>query len=437
MKVCRSTLLALLLMQTVGGQSSSFGAGVLTGSAFDSHHQPVASARITLLGSGTVSFTFETDRTGVYRASVPDGTYLVHAQSAGQGEATAGPVLVAASKTTRLDVILGPPIASQPEFFDEPSFVVAGVTDNTYRGGHGSDTILRSAENLANATASLSKQSPDATNADPHHALGEIEERSGHPVEAAQDFQRAAEFNPTESNLFDWGSELLAHRAPKPAADVFTKGAQLFPRSARMLLGLATAWYSANAYETAARVFFQACDLHPNDPQPYLFLSQVKSREITQLPGYRERLGRFAGLQPDNAVAQYSYAAAVWDGRSGPDDTGARGQATRLLKAALTIDSGLGAAHLELGIIEASAGNYAAAIRSYQQAIQASPNLEEAHYRLSEAYRITGDRTHAAEELALYNRLSRQSAEKLERQRKQILQYVIAMRDSSVTQPVK
>ena len=42
-----------------------------------------------------------------------------------------------------------------PPYFDEPKFIVAGVTDASQRGGHGSDPVLRSAESLAKETASL------------------------------------------------------------------------------------------------------------------------------------------------------------------------------------------------------------------------------------------------------------------------------------------
>src|SRR5882762_8942700 len=49
-----------------------------------------------------------------------------------------------------------------PEFFDEPQFTVAGVTDPTNLGGHGSDTTVRTRESLAKATATLGR-SPDAS----------------------------------------------------------------------------------------------------------------------------------------------------------------------------------------------------------------------------------------------------------------------------------
>jgi tetratricopeptide (TPR) repeat protein len=52
-----------------------------------------------------------------------------------------------------------PKAPGPPEFFDEPQFTVAGVTDATNLGGHGSDTILRTKEAFAKETASLSRNS--------------------------------------------------------------------------------------------------------------------------------------------------------------------------------------------------------------------------------------------------------------------------------------
>ena len=41
-----------------------------------------------------------------------------------------------------------------------------------------------------------------------HNLLGEIEEKDGKFVEAANEYETAAHMDPSESNLFDWGSEL-------------------------------------------------------------------------------------------------------------------------------------------------------------------------------------------------------------------------------------
>src|SRR5579862_5157954 len=275
---------------------------------------------------------------------------------------------------------------SPPPYFDEPKFIVSGVTDPSQRGGHGSDPVLRSAESLAKATA----------------ALGTGTATDANPLEAVRELQRAAEVDPSETHLFDWGTELLVHRAADQAVEVFTNGHRLFPRSTRTLLGLAVALYSRGSYDQAAQRFFEAADLSPADPAPYLFLGKISAGAISGAPGFAERMERFARLQPDNAWANYYYAATLV--RTSP-------QARTLLEKAVRLDPQLGDAFLLLGIDYADEGNFNQAIAAYRSAIAASPQLEEPHYRLAMAYRNTGQADQARKELDLYEQLRKQSAE--------------------------
>ena len=138
-------------------------------------------------------------------------------------------------------------------------------------------------------------------------------------------YQRAAELDPSEPYFFDWGSELLLHRAVEPAIEVFNKGNRLFPHSARMLVALGVAWYSNGSYEQAAQRLCEASDLNPGDPKAYLFLGKIQSVETTQSECSTERLARFAKLQPENALANYYYAVNLWKRRKGPDDAASSG----------------------------------------------------------------------------------------------------------------
>lgn len=402
--LCRRLLLLLVWTPLTYAQS-----GVLTGKVIDSHQVPVSNVTISLLRDGEKqAATTKTDAQGVYRFTVPGGKYNLRV---GDDEKTKL-VIVSEGKVNTVDLLI-----NQAEFFDEPQFTVAGVTDNTYRGGHGSDTVLRSSETLAKETAALgSKNSP-----------GDEYERSGHALEAAQEFQRMAEVDPSERNLFDWGADLLKHRAPQAAVAVFTKGVRLFPASVRMTLGVATAYYDAGDYEQAAKWFFKAADIDPSNPTPYLFLGKVQTEAITQSTGYRQRMERFARLQPNNALANYYYALCLWNSTH-------NSQPKFWLKKALTLDPHLGLAYLQLGIVDDSEQKHSEAIAAYRKAVDAAPDLEEAHYRLAEAYRITGDTPNSEKELATYRKLSKSSAEKVERERREIQQFVIALKQSDKSQ---
>jgi len=298
--------------------------------------------------------------------------------------------------------------AAQPQYFDPPSFIVAGVTDYTNRGGHGSDAVLRSAEALAKATASLSSGLP----------AGEAQEKAGNPLEALRAYQRAVELDASEPHIFDLGTELLRHHAAEQAAEVFTRGAKLFPRSQRMLLGCAAACYARGMYDQGREWFFRAADLDPSDPAPYLFLGKAQSSDITESAGYAERMERFAKLHSDNAWANYYFAVSL--SRRNPEDAKAR----TLLEKAVRLDPQLAAAWLQLGILFVASNDQEKAVAAWQKAIAADPEMEEAHYRLAQAYRRMGEPAKAKTELALYEQLSKQSAERVERERAATKQFV-------------
>lgn len=498
----------------------------------DSQGHPIAGASVYLQAKGAKEISIaRTDSNGSYRFhSLPDGVYTLRAEMSGFHEATSGPLTLGKGNAKRVDLTLKPSGAAEPknssaeslEFFDEPQFTVAGVTETMNPGGHGSDAILRTTEALAKETVSLKKEpsplpaSPavaseeslreaverqpadfDANHrlgkwladngksrealpylerasqiepgdyvnayesafayadsgeykrartkvrsllarqdkAELHHLLGDLEEKMGNPLEAVREYQRAADLEASESNLFDWGAELLMHRAVEPAIEVFTKGHRLFPRSARMLVGLGVASYARGSYDQAALRLCEAADLNPDDPNPYLFLGKMLSVETVQSDGVVERLGRFARLQPGNSLANYFYALSLWKRRKGREDTENLARAESLLKKAVELDPKLGAAYLQLGILYSDREDFPEAISAYQRAIEASPWLEEAHYRLAQAYTRTGEKLKAQEELQLYDQISKETAAEVERERREIQQFVYTLRGRTSASP--
>ena len=87
-----------------------------------------------------------------------------------------------------------------------------------------------------------------------HNLLGQIEEKEGNFVSAANEFKAAAHMEPSESNLFDWASELLLHRTLEPAIEVFRQGAERYPKSPRMAIGMGIALYSRGKYARGREV---------------------------------------------------------------------------------------------------------------------------------------------------------------------------------------
>ena len=115
-----------------------------------------------------------------------------------------------------------------------------------------------------------------------HNLLGEIEEQDGKFVAAANEFEAAAHMDPSESNLFDWGSELLLHRTLGPAVEVFQHATERYPGSPRLAIGLGMAFYSRGNYDDAVKSLLRAADLNPYDPRCYLFLSKAYDSSPSQ-----------------------------------------------------------------------------------------------------------------------------------------------------------
>ncbi len=536
---CLLALIAVLVPTVAQAQAQSEAApATLQGSVRDAKARPVAGATVYLqVKDGRATLTARSDAAGSYRFSgLLEGIYTLRVEAKGYIPASIGSCVIRPKESKQLDLTLV--AGGAPEFFDEPQFTVAGVTDGTNLGGHGSNAVVRTKESLAKEIASLSasgdKPSPrgpadssaDATEsslratadreprdfaanhslgkllvadgkasealaylerasqlrpgdyenayllalayadagqyqrartnahdlltvqekpgqgrpqkdqAELHHLLGDVEEKSGNPLEAVREYQRASELDPSESYFFDWGSELLLHRAVEPAIEVFSKGNRLFPHSARMLVGLGVGWYSNGSYDQAAQWLCEASDLNPDDAKAYLFMGKIQSVETTQSECSSERLARFVKLQPANALANYYYAVNLWKRRKGPDDAESSAQVESLLKKAVALDPTLGAGYLQLGVLYSERKNFARAVSAYQDAIQASPQLEEAHYRLAQAYKRTGDKVRAEQELQLYNQISKKKDEEVERERRESRQFVYTLRDpGSSSQP--
>jgi tetratricopeptide (TPR) repeat protein len=419
----------------------------------DADERPLAGATVRLeQEDSTRSTTASTDAQGHFQfVAVLPGSYSLRAMGNGYGEKSEGPFGLHAGETksiilhlTKLD-----PAAAIP-FSDEPQFTVAGVSDTTALGVHSSSRSLPNSNALAKDTAALSHEenpnlgAPSADrnasseevslraklatqeNADLRFQLAALEEKDGKALVAEKDYQRAAELAPTEAHLFGWGAELLLHRALEPAIEVFRKGHLRYPQSVRMLLGLGAAEYAQGSREEAAQIFLQASDLDPANPQPYLFVGRLLATDNLALRGWTERLKHFAAVQPQNGEAHYLYGLALM--RQGK---GSATEAEAKLNKAIELDPHLGGAYLQLGILRSERKDFAGAVAALQKAVECMPLPDEAHYRLAEVYRQTGDTEKALQETALYKEISEQKAQQAERERHEIPQFIYTLGGSA------
>ena len=479
-------------MHAQAGKECSAAKTVLQGHIHDARGTAVANANVALRFDGATKATStktlftRSDATGLFCfPDLPAGAYSLRATLNGYRDSAATPVSLTHKSLMTVDLLLvqapaaeqqdshpnsTETISKRPEFFDQPKFEVAGVTQ-AGSGGHGADMVGRSTETLAKEVKSLATESTgnestdldtkretlaatlarEPDNAEAHRSLGDVQEQLNNPLEAVREYQRAAEIDPNEPDLFSWGIELLAHRALEPATEVLEKGNHLYPKSERMIVALGVAWYSRGFYDRAAQTMETACDLNSGSPTPYLFLGEMQAVQAASLPGAVERLSRFAQQQPEDALANFYYAMSLRklvDSRrtvNASNSNSSREQETieSLLKKAVRLNPQLGAAHLQLGIFYSERGDSAAATREYREAIRVASDdretLADAHYRLAQAYVRSGDKAKADEEFRLHRALTKQNADETARERQELQQFVISLRrgDSSPNAPAK
>jgi tetratricopeptide (TPR) repeat protein len=453
---------------------------LIEGTVCDLKGKPVADANVRLDELNKPIALTRSDSSGHFRLTIEhSGPYTLEAEKSGVRSVTravppahAGATEHAGPEQTspvHIDLVLDPmatggaPSSSSPmEFADQPNFTVAGVTDWTAAGGHGSDASLRTSEALARETLTLKPQgsapAPHSPNtgdraaleqerdsvrklltekgsADLHRRLGEIDEKLGDPLGAVHEYEQAAGLDPSEQNYFEWGSELLLHRAVWQAAEVFANGAKGYPNSARLLTALGAALFAGARYDEAAQRLCEASDLAPAAPEPYLFLGKIEIAAPSPLPCAEEKLARFASLQPNDALASYFYAMALWKRQSTPPNLKDMQQVEALLNNAVKVDRKCAGAYLQLGLLHFSLGDYHKAVDYYTQAIGADPQLGEAHYRLGVAYDRLGEAGRAAQEFHLHDQIEKAQAEQVERQRREVKQFLVVLQSRPASPP--
>ena len=307
------------------------------------------------------------------------------------------------------------------------------INPSSYDNGYNLALAYFLTDRLNESRELVSKIAQQRDTGELHNLLGKIDEKDGKFIEAANEFETAARMDPSEDNLFAWASELLLHRTYEPAIQVFQQATLRFPTSPRLWIGLGMALYSRTRYEESIKALLTAADLNPNDPRCYLFLSKAYLSSPSQADEVIQRFHRYSELEPNNALAQYYYAVALWKGK--------RSQTTgidyplieSLLQKAIALDGKLAEAHLQLGILYADQHEYAKSLPEYTRTLELNPNLADAHYRLGQYYVHAGQKDHAQQEFQTFQQLQAHHMAEVDKERAEVQQFVYAA--NSTTKP--
>lgn len=268
-----------------------------------------------------------------------------------------------------------------------------------------------------------------------HNLLGQIDEKEGDFLKAASEFETAARMDPSEDNLFAWGSELLLHRTYEPAMEVFHRASQRYPNSPRLLIGLGMALYSRSRYEESIQSLLAAADLDPADPRCYRFLFKSYLSSPSHANAVIERFRRYSELQPNNALAEYYYAVSLWKGQQLEASSVDFKLVQSLLQRSIALDQTSADAHLQLGVLYADQHDFDKSLPEYRRALELNPDLSDAHYRLGQYYVHAGQKDRAQQEFTVYQQLEAQRLAIVDRERAQVQQFLYSAKSASSAKP--
>ena len=163
---CALLMLIALFSVHVYSQEKETAAS-LRGAVRDSQGKLIAGADIHLTtGDSSGQQTTLSDSQGNYVfTGLRGGVYTLRAEMAKYGSTEISSLFFGPKEEKNVDLILLPIKAAQsppaspkaPQFFDEPRFAVAGVTDTTSLGGHGSDAIVRTRDSVGQGNGFLER----------------------------------------------------------------------------------------------------------------------------------------------------------------------------------------------------------------------------------------------------------------------------------------
>jgi len=236
-----------------------------------------------------------------------------------------------------------------------------------------------------------------------HSLMGELQEQSGEYSAAAREYYRAAELEPSESNIFDLANFLLQHKKYSgyipESMKFFRFGVEKFPRSSKMMVGLGVALYASEEYDEAVKVLCAAVDLAPDDQRPVTFLGMARKVSPELAEQVDRRLEDFAERYPQNAAADYEYAVSLWD-RGGGEQGRNLDRIEALLRQAIARAPKWYEPHYQLGLLYESKARPQEAIREMRKASSLEPVFKPAHFHLAVLYKRIGDKVRAAQESA-------------------------------------
>lgn len=239
----------------------------------------VSGARITLTQAGNSSADeASTDEEGKFSlVTTKTGACLLRVHKSGYADSEVS-VLLPLANGTPLRISLARTSGSKQsdgemQFSDKPDFTVAGITDWTAAGGHGSDVNLRASESLARETGALGSPSPSSP---------------AHDAERERSLRAAVVKDPTSFQAnYVLGKFCLDERHFADAVAPLERAHEIQADDFQAAYDLAQAYQSIGRYEQAKALVQQLISSHDR-PELHHSLGDIEEALNNPLAAERE-----------------------------------------------------------------------------------------------------------------------------------------------------
>ena len=404
-------LVSFAVAPMLAQETSQRPAAEVEGIVRDSAGKPIVGASV-LFGEEETSSPAETktDAAGAFSFSaVAAGTYRVQVQKPGFRDATEDSIKLSPAEKKHCEFVLqtsggsASSLASGIELDDRPNFAVAGITDSTGSGGHGSETRMRTGEALARETLNLesgkSGETPSAAakaethdsentlhaallqspqSFAPNHELGEFYFHSQRCREAIPLLETAYQANPGDHpNAFDLVSALRVcgefSKARDRVSQMLANGNALRKRDeADLRRTLGDLDEKLGDPLGAAREYERAVGLDASEQNYFAWAAELLLHRAAAPAA--EVFGKGVRLHPDSARMLAGLGAALYT-------SGSADEAAQCLCQASDLEPANPAPYLFLGKMQESAsGSLACAEQKLARFAQNQPGNAFANY---------------------------------------------------------